>query len=355
MSIQSLFTPFRLKSLNLRNRFVMAPMSRLSSPDGVPSQEVADYYARRAAADVGLLLSEGTVVDRPASKYHKDIPNFYGEALGGWKNVINAVHKSGGQMGAQIWHVGIVKPDASGWLPPAPFEGPQNMSLNDVHAAIDAFGRAAADAKALGFDTIEVHAAHGYLIDQFFWGHTNQRTDEYGGETIKERSRFAVDVIKSVRKAVGPEMALIVRLSQWKMENFAARLAETPQELEEWLNPLVEAGVDIIHGSQRRFWEPEFEGSDLNFAGWAKKITGLPTITVGSVGLNSDFITSFSEGKSSGTSDLNELIRRYERGDFDLVAVGRAVLQDPHWVTKVREGSMDQIEEFTAAAVAKLY
>lgn len=149
MSIQSLFTPFRLKSLNLRNRFVMAPMSRYSSPEGIPSQEVADYYARRAAADVGLLLSEGTVVNRPASGNNKDIPHFYGDALGGWKSVIDAVHKSGGQMGAQFWHVGIASPDPSGWLSPVPFEGPGTMSRDDVQAAIDAFGQAAADAKAL--------------------------------------------------------------------------------------------------------------------------------------------------------------------------------------------------------------
>lgn len=354
MSIQSLFTPFQLKSLNLRNRFVMAPMSRYSSPDGIPSQEVADYYARRAAADVGLLLSEGTVVDRPASGNNKDIPHFYGDALGGWKNVIDAVHKSGGQMGAQIWHVGVAAQDPSGWLPPVPFKGPGTMSRDDVQAAIDAFGQAAADAKALGFDTLEIHAAHGYLIDQFFWGHTNARTDDYGGKTLQERTRFAVEVIQSIRKAVGPEMAVIIRLSQWKRENFAARMAHTPQEMEEWLTPLVEAGVDMIHGSQRRFWEPEFEGSDLNFAGWAKKITGLPTITVGSVGLSSDFVTSFSGG-DTGPSDLTELVRRYERGDFDLVAVGRAVLQDPGWVSKVRDGKTSELQEFTAASIAKLY
>jgi len=354
MSIQPLFTPFKLKSLNLRNRFVMAPMTRGSSPDGIPSQEVTDYYARRAAGDVGLILSEGTVVDRPASKNQDGIPNFYGNALPGWKNVIDSVHKSGGQMGAQLWHVGLAKPDPAGWLPAAPFEGPQNMSLGDVQAAIAAFGQAAADAKALGFDTIELHAAHGYLIDQFFWSHTNTRTDEYGGGTIKERSRFAVDVIKCIRKAIGPDMALIIRLSQWKMDDFAAKIAQTPQELEEWLSPLALAGVDIIHASQRRFWEPEFAGSDLNLAGWAKKITGLPTITVGSVGLSSDFITSFSEAKT-GTSDFDELIRRYERGDFDLVAVGRAVLQDPNWVAKVREGKTHEIKEFTAASIANLY
>lgn len=110
-------------------------------------------------------------------------------------------------------------------------------------------------------------------------------------------------------------------------------MAKTTKEMEEWLIPLKEAGVDIFHCSQRKFWEAEFEGSDLNFAGWAKKITGQPTITAGSVGLKGDLLTTFG-GQVSEKNDLSELIRRLERGDFDLVAVGRAILQDPEWASK---------------------
>ena len=131
-----------------------------------------------------------------------------------------------------------------------------------------------------------------------------------------------------MREGVGPDMPLIIRLSQWKLQDYAAKIAETPTEMAEWLLPLSEAGVDVFHCSQRRFWEPEFEGSDLNFAGWAKKITGKPTITVGSVGLDGEFIAAFG-GAGSKPASLDGLIERMERDEFDLVAVGRALLADP--------------------------
>ena len=125
MTAHQLFQPFRLKSLELKNRIVMAPMTRSFSPGGVPASNVADYYTRRAEEDVGLIVSEGTVVNRPASSYDPNIPHFYGEKpLGGWKTVIDKVHAAGGVMAPQLWHVGVVAPKDSGWLPPSPFEGP---------------------------------------------------------------------------------------------------------------------------------------------------------------------------------------------------------------------------------------
>jgi 2,4-dienoyl-CoA reductase-like NADH-dependent reductase (Old Yellow Enzyme family) len=353
-SVSDLFKPFEYKSLKMRNRLVMAPMTRQQSPHGIPTQAVVDYYARRAQAEVGLILSEGTVIDRPASSNERDVPHFYGEALPQWKKVIDAVHQGHGQMGPQIWHMGKMNPSASGWLPPGPFEGPGTMSAEDIQNSIQTYASAAKSAKDLGFDCVELHGAHGYLIDQFFWGHTNTRTDEYGGKTLAERTRFGVDVIKAVRKAVGPDMALIIRLSQWKPTDYNAKLAATPAELEAWLKPMVDAGVDIFHCSQRRFWENEFADSDLNFAGWAKKITGKPTITVGSVGLSSEFTGSF-RGEGSKTQDLSELMRRYDRGDFDLVGVGRALLQDPQWVQKVKENRTGELETFNAESLKKLF
>src|SRR5690606_31237595 len=120
----------------------------------------------------------------------------------------------------------------------------------------------------------------------------------------------------------------ILRVSQWKQQDFAARLATTPDEMTDWLGPLVDAGVDIIHASQRRFWEPEFPELDgengLNFAGWVKKLTGAATISVGSVGLSGDFMTAFA-GEGAPTAGLEELVSRMERGEFDLIAVGRAL------------------------------
>jgi len=365
MSTDSLFQPFKLKSLDIKNRIVMAPMTRSFSPNGIPTDTVATYYQKRAKGEVGLILSEGTVIDRPSASNDGNVPHFYGDkALAGWKNVIDGVHAAGGQMGPQIWHMGIMDNHHSGWVPPVPFEGPsglnrpgntngKTMTTKDIEEAILAYGKAAADAKKAGFDTVEIHGAHGYLIDQFFWEGTNERTDVYGGKTLAERTRFGADVIKEVRRQVGENFAVIIRLSQFKPSAYDYKLAANPQEMEVWLTPLVDAGADILHCSQRRFWEPEFEGSDLNFAGWAKKITGAATITVGSVGLSGDFFGAFA-GETSQPTSLEELNRRFDRGDFDLVGVGRPLLSDPNWVAKIRKGETDKLKGFSKEALAEL-
>lgn len=365
MSAESLFRPFSLKSLNTKNRIVMAPMTRSFSPGGVPTDDVAAYYQKRAEGEVGLILSEGTVIDRPSSSNDPNIPHFYGEqALAGWQKVISGVHAAGGKMAPQIWHMGVMDNHYSGWVPPVPFEGPSglnrpgfvngnSMSESDIADTIAAFGTAAANAKRMGFDTVEVHGAHGYLIDQFFWNETNKRPDIWGGKTLGERTGFAVEVTKEIRRQVGEDFPLIMRLSQFKPSDYNNKLAANPQELEEWLSPLSDAGIDIFHCSQRRFWEPEFEGSDLNFAGWVKKISGKATISVGSVGLTGEFMAAFA-GESSQPSSLDELLRRLDRGDFDLVAVGRPLLSDPNWVKKVKEGRKDELKGFTKEALAEL-
>ncbi|HEY2051026.1 MAG TPA: NADH:flavin oxidoreductase [Caulobacteraceae bacterium] len=366
MSRELLFAPFSFKGLTLPNRLVMAPMTRSKSPGGVPTEDVAAYYARRAANQIGLIVSEGTGVDRPASLNDPDIPRFHGETeLAGWKSVIDAVHANGGRMAPQLWHVGAVRSRRQDWAPPGPYDSPSGVSSPghrfgepmtdaEVADAIAAFGRAAGEAARLGFDAVELHGAHGYLIDQFFWEGTNERADLFGGPSIGERARFAGEILKSVRAAVGPGFPVIIRLSQWKQQDFAVRLAHTPAEMETWLQPLAEAGADMFHCSQRRFWEPEFEGSDLNFAGWAKKLTGRPTITVGSVGLSGEFIAAYG-GEASKPASLDELIRRLEREEFDLVAVGRAVLQDPEWAVKVRDGRTHELMDFERSAMATLY
>lgn len=366
VSTEVLFRPFSFKGLNLPNRIVMAPMTRAMAKDGIPGQPQADYYRRRAQHNVGLILSEGTVIDRPSARNQPTVPFFHGPALEGWKTVIDAVHAVGGHMGPQIWHTGSTR--ARDWEPPEEVESPSGllapdtprgraMTEADIAATIDAFARAAADAKRLGFDVVEVHGAHGYLVDQFFWEGTNKRTDAWGGPTIAERSRFAVEVVRAIRKAVGPDFPVLLRVSQWKQQDFTARLAKTPAEMASWLVPLVEAGVDILHCSQRRFWEPEFpevDGEDgLNLAGWAKKLTGAATISVGSVGLSGEFLKAFT-GESSEAVPSDRLVARMERDEFDLIAVGRALLSDAEWVDKIRRGADDELKGFNPADLKAL-
>lgn len=369
LNTSALFQPFHLKTLELANRIVMAPMTRTFAPEGIPGEANAAYYRRRAEGHVGLILSEGTVIDRPASRNHPGIPFFHGEAaLAGWKQVIDAVHAAGGKMGPQLWHTGSTVVGGVDWVPPVPVESPSGllapdkprgvaMTDGDIADTIAAFAKAAADAKRLGFDTFEIHGAHGYLIDEFFWEGTNKREDRFGGATLKERSRFAAEVLKAMRAAVGPDFPIILRVSQWKQQDFSVKLAATPDAMTDWLLPLVEAGADILHCSQRRFWEPEFPELDgehgLNFAGWAKKLTGAATISVGSVGLSGEFLGAFG-GESSTATGLDNLVKRMDAGEFDLIAVGRAVLNDSQWVAKVQAGDSASLTGFNAASLAEL-
>lgn len=360
-----LFTPFECKSLSLKNRVVMAPMTRGFSPQGVPGDDVVAYYQRRAEGDVGLIISEGTVVNRPSSSNSPNYPHFYGEkALDGWRKVITAVHAREGKMAPQIWHLGIVKGITDGW-PTAPFEGPSGllnateqggvaMDLDAIEATQQAYIQAARQAQALGFDCIELHGAHGYLIDQFFWSAMNKRQDRYGGSRIEDRARFALEIVQGIRQAVGDDYPIILRISQWKQQDYNARIATTPEELSRWVQPLADAGVDIFHCSQRRIWEPEFEGSDLNFAGWVKKLTGKPTISVGSVGLSSDFLGAF-RGDGAKHQNIDQLYQALDRGDFDLVAIGRALLADPEWVRKIRDNRISELKGFDKEHLSVLY
>ena len=360
-----LFSPSRIGTLTLPNRIVMAPMTRSFSPGNVPGDDVAAYYRRRAEGDVGLILSEGVSPNAVTATGTPNVPNIVtDEAKAGWKKVIEGVHSAGGKMGLQLWHEGPYRNPAKSSHPETPswsasgvkVPGKQlwePMSDAEIETAISEFVDAAIATHKLGFDCVEFHGAHSYLIDSFFWGETNLRTDQWGGDWAG-RTRFACEIIRRTRAKVGADFPLIIRLSQWKQQDFSAKSAATPKELEQWLAPLVEAGIDAFHCSQRRFWEPEFEGSTLNFAGWAKKLTGKPSISVGSVGLSGEFTAAYS-GEASTPASLDELVARMEREEFDLIAVGRALLQDPQWAVKTRDGRDDELMTFTKDALGKLY
>ena len=352
----SLFTPFTFNGLEIPNRVVMAPMTRSFSPGGQPTEDVAAYYRRRAEGGVGLIITEGTTIDHPSASMDDKIPDFHTKAsLDGWRRVADEVHEAGGLIMPQLWHTGSMRFEGTGLNPDASTLSPsglkypgkevgQAMTKQDVTDIADAFAKGAEAAREAGFDGAQFHGAHGYLIDTFFWEGTNVRDDEYGGE-LEQRTAFAVEIIEKSRAAVGKDFPLIIRLSQWKQQDFDHKMATDPDKLLAFLQPLVDAGIDCFDCSTRRFWEPEFEGSDLNFAGWTKKLTGLPTITVGSVGLSGEFVAGMG-GESSEAAPIDGLVERLDKGEFDLVGVGRALLTDPNWVAKIRDGRFDELMTF---------
>lgn len=367
-----LFVPFSLRGITLDNRIVMPAMGLAVCEDGAPNAEHAAYYARRAQGGAALVMTEGVYIDHVSSGDNPLLGRFHGEhQLEAWRSVANEVHKAGAFVMPELWHVGLIPLVADvlaggepqyreelGQVSPSGFIAPgrqvaSGMTAADIDTVIDAYGRGASAARELGFDGVEIHGGHGYLIDQFLWPETNKRTDQYGGSP-RARGRFAAEVVAECRRRLGDSIPIVMRISQWKTVDYTARIASTPQELEDLLGPMVEAGIDLFDCSQRRFWDAAFGGSDLNLAGWAKKVTGVPTMTIGSVGLDCDMQASLGRGQDArcDLANLDELARRFDRGEFDLVGVGRAMIAEPDWARMVQQGRYQQLKPFSPQAIA---
>ena len=358
-----LFEEYKLKNLVLRNRVVMAPMTRNQSPGGIPTDDVISYYARRAKAEVGLIVTEGIEISHKASSAYPNVPRLdTNEAREGWKKVVEGIKNNNGAVIAQLWHCGGFRklgmqpnPEvpgytASGLVKPGK-KVAHEMTIKDIKETIDAYASDAKICQDLGFDGVEIHGAHGYLIDNFLWGGTNTREDSYGG-SIGKRSQFVSDIIKAVKENVDDTFIVGLRFSQWKQHDFSAKLASTPDDLRKILIPPVEAGLDFLHSSMRRFWESEFEDSEENLAYWTKKISNIPTIGVGSVGLDSDFIDMTAPAKPTS---IDKALDDIAKEKYDLIAVGRALLSDYEWVVKMKEGRLNDVIPYTKDALLNLY
>ncbi len=358
-----LFEPYQLKNVTLRNRVVMAPMTRNQSPGGVPTKDVVSYYARRAEAEVGMIITEGIEVSHKASSAYPNVPRLDSlEAREGWKKVVDGIKNNGGTVIAQLWHCGGFRklgmqpnPEvpgytASGLVKPGK-KVAHAMSNEDIEDTINAYASDAKFCEEIGFDGVEIHGAHGYLIDNFLWGGTNVRNDSYGG-SIEKRSQFVSEIIKSVRENVSNNFIVGLRFSQWKQHDFEAKLAHNPEELKKVLELPSESGLDYLHSSMRRFWENEFDGSNDNLASWTKKISNLPTIGVGSVGLDTDFIDMTATAKPTS---IDRAIEDISHEKYDLIAVGRALISDYEWVIKMKEGRLKDIIPYSKEALLKLY
>ena len=284
------------------------------------------------------------------------------EARDGWKKVISGIKENNGSVIAQLWHCGGFRklgmgpdPDvpgytASGLVKPGK-KVAHKMTADDVKEAIEAYASDAEICENLGFDGVEIHGAHGYLIDNFFWEGTNIREDIYGG-SIEKRSNFVKEIVEAIRSRVTNNFIVGLRFSQWKQHDFDAKLAQTPNELEKVIMPPVNAGLDYLHSSMRRFWESEFPDSKENLAYWTKKISDITTIGVGSVGLDSDFIDMMAP---ANPTSIDKAIEDISSNKYELIAVGRALISDPNWVIKMKEGRFDELIPYTKESLLTLY
>ena len=358
-----LFEPYKLKNITLRNRVAMAPMTRSQSPGGIPTNDVVEYYKRRAKAEVGLIITEGVEVSHKASSAYPNVPRLDSDkARDGWKKVVNGIKENNGHVVAQLWHCGgfrklgmspnpeVPGHTASGLIRPGKRVA-HAMTTIDIEETVSAYAGDAKICEEIGFDGVEIHGAHGYLIDNFLWDGTNDRDDSFGG-SIETRSNLAISIIKAIRSNVSDKFIVGLRFSQWKQQDYTARLATNPDDLFKVLSGPCNAGLDYLHSSMRRFWESEFEGSDENLAYWTKKLTNIPTISVGSVGLDGDFTDMMAPAK---TASIDKALQDINEHKYDMVAVGRALLSDHEWVIKMKEGRLKDINPYSKESLLEMY
>ncbi len=326
--VEILFHPFHHRKIELPTRVVVAEES---IPQGMRTQGLLFYYRRRATSEVGLILTAGVLIDDPAAAADWCSPLFYGgRALRLWKQIVQTVHTTNSKIAPLLHHAGMCRPTQGNIPHPEQIAiGPSGISPFTLqhtgeemgHARIEqvaeAYARAAATARSLHFDAVEINGAAGSLIDQFFRASTNKRTDIYSSADVA-RTRFATKILHTVRKAVGKSFPIIFRYSQHGIgKSQDEKLATTPEALADFLLPLSEAGADMFHCSGSHFAEPAFEGSGLNLAGWTRIITGKPTI-------------SSAQEATLSQNQLQKLYTMMRSGVFDLAALAGELQTNKH-------------------------
>lgn len=360
----TVFRPVRYGTLSLLNRIAMAPMTRRkAAEDGVATDEIVAYYRRRAAGEVGLIISEGVPIDSLHAPDGPTVPRIdTDEQIQAWGKVVEAVHMEGGAFAPQLWHTG---PKAMNPIGPSASPAPKRkdgqarpdvkeMDENDLTQVRDAFAAAARASRAIGCDAIELHGAHGYVLDAFLCPGTNKRTDQYGG-SAGNRVRFPLEVVRAVREAVGPGYPIIYRISQWRSEEEDKVKFRKPDDLGLVVTALSDAGVDILHVSTERAIDPAFnDGSERTLAGWARELSGLPTIAVGAVSLAQTCNDSYG-GAVAAVDDPGPAFALVEDGEADMIAVGRSLIPNPEWVKTVRDHDWRGLKPFAMSDLEALY
>jgi 2,4-dienoyl-CoA reductase-like NADH-dependent reductase (Old Yellow Enzyme family) len=328
-----LLTPYRLNdTIELKNRVLMAPLTRCMADENlVPTQDMVEYYARRA--DTGLIISEATII-RPDGQGYPTTPGlFTSEQIQGWKKVTDAVHANGGKMFAQLWHVGrvahphffdgeVLAPSAIGVEGSVPrmreltYITPKAATTDDIKSLIADFAKAAENAIEAGFDGVEIHGANGYLIDQFLHYEANVREDEYG-QTPQNMARFALEVTDAVIAAVGNERTAL-RVTPGAYFNMSEDNRD--KAVFDYLLPELEKReLAYLHGGI-------FDDSTT-----FESLEGKTTSAFLRAGYKGTLVGVGSYSFESAKEAINE-------GKFDLIAIGRPLIANPDYISKVTNG-----------------
>lgn len=335
MNENKLFSTFQLKNYKLKNRFGVAPMTRMSSPaDSIPRQDVLDFLVTRAKNGAAVVYTEAIVTDyESAQGYPKQSRMTTQRQIEAWKPVVKAIEDEGSVAIMQMFHCGRmawpeinpaqrvlapspIAPKQDNPLTGTPYAIPDSMSHFDIKHVINGFVETAKGAVEAGFHGIEIHGAHGYLINQFLSSYSNQRTDEYGG-SAENRYRFAHEVIQAVRKVIPEDRLLIFRISNWGIADMDVSLFENKEEYQKIIRLLAKEPIDAISVSTYDYSMPAFN-TDKNMAQLTREVTDLPIMIC---------------GKIYDRATAEDAIK-----DADIVLSGKSFLLNPDWVEDVRAG-----------------
>ncbi|MGJ9404471.1 NADH:flavin oxidoreductase [Arthrobacter sp. KK5.5] len=349
-----LWNSFKIGPTEVPNRVALAPMTRVSATeDGYATDRMAAYYSRFADGGFGLLITEGIYTDTAHSQGYRFQPGLAtAEQAEAWAQVVDAVHARGSRMFAQLMHAGAqsqgnrfvpttVGPSAIApkgeqlgfYRGEGPYRRPAEITREQMCEVREGFVAAALNARAAGFDGVEIHGANGYLLDQFLTDYLNERTDEYGG-TPENRVRFAVEISRAVREAVGPSLSVGIRISQGKVSDHGHKWSGAA-EAETIFTALAATGIDYIHTTERRADAPAFEGGGDSLAALAKRHSGLTIIANGSL---------------DDPASASALV---ESGAADVVALGKAALATRDWPRRARgNAGFDELDGSVFSPVA---
>lgn len=333
MTDDKLFSSFKIKNSMFKNRIGVAPMTRVSSlKDSIPRKDVLDFLVRRAKNDVALVYTEAIVTDyESAQGYPNQSRLLTQRQIDAWRPVVKAIQDAGSVAVMQMFHCGrmawpkinpagrVIAPSPvttkqDNALTGKPYTVPDQMSRFDIDHVVRGFAETAKGAVEAGFDGIEIHGAHGYLISQFLSGYSNKRNDVYGGSD-ENRFRFAKDVIRAVKPVVPEDRLLIFRISNWGVADAFVSLFESKQQWQQMIGFLDAQPLDAISVSTMNYADKAF-GTDKNMAQLTREVTDKPIFICGGV---YDRKTADNAVK-----------------DADMVLSGKSLLLNPDWVANIR-------------------